>query len=104
MAPPAMVSRKAKRKAAREEKKRSRNKRQRGSGPGEGGSNGSQQHKHKQQKRPAFKRPHARRAGGGGAAESGGFVNRFHELVEETTGTPSTSTRADFDLDIDGTN
>jgi hypothetical protein len=86
MAPPAMESRKAKRKAAREEKKRSRNKRQRGPEP-------AQQDKQKQQqreRRPAgFKRPHGRRAGGGGAVESGGFVNRFHELVEETTGASS---------------
>lgn len=83
MATPALVSRKAKRKLAREEKKRSRNKRQRGSEPepqtsrangsGGGGKRGSN-----------------RPRGGRQAAQSAGmFVNRFHELVEETTGTSS---------------
>lgn len=89
MAPTAPVSRKAKRKNERDEKKRSRNKRQRrndeqpaastpahksGSKPRDGGSNRKRPQTANGQHRPN---------------NSSRIQNKFHELLQETTGLSS---------------
>lgn len=89
MAPTGPVSRKAKRKNERDEKKRSRNKRQRSndepgtaaasanksSKPRDGGGN----NRNKRPQTAGQHKPHANR-----------IQNKFHELLQETTGLSST--------------
>lgn len=96
MAPSAPLSRKAKRKNEREEKKRSRNKRQRRTDDAPALVPAHQKGaKHRDGNSGAGrKRPQAPSGGGSGGHKSNGnrIQNKFHELLQETTGLSSAST------------